>query len=321
MTVVYMNTDDIYQLFINFNVPGVRQDAGRLWKGVNTGDAGVINEALQAAYDPSAGQAALQAGEAVQQPCVAFDQQALVSAMNVVLQNNNAVMATSISNTITSAMTVVMQTTTAAFGATMNAVLQSNNAGMTAVLQNNNAGMTAALQNNNAVMTALVDKMDDRLKDVGASAAAKLAENKAETDAKMAETDAKLAENKADTDAKMAVIMQSLNKVAKGCAPVAPLLQPVRKYTKYTAESKTKTLKWLLEHSKNPYPTPLEIEILRQETGIDTYKRMSTLVVRMRTNEMVRGENGQWRKRVEPNHASELGNKRAWTQQNISDLM
>lgn len=310
MTVVYMNTDDIYQLFLKFNVPGVRKDAGRLWKGVNMGDAGVINEALQAAYDPSAGQAALQAGEAVQQPCLAFDEQALVSAMNVVLQNNNAVMATSISNTITSAMTVVMQTTTAAFGATMNAVLQSNNAGMTAVLQNNNA-----------VMTALVDKMDDRLKDVGASAAAKLAENKAETDAKMAETDAKLAENKADTDAKMAVIMQSLNKVAKGCAPVAPLLQPVRKYTKYTAESKRKTLKWLLEHSKNPYPTPLEIEILRQETGIDTYKRMSTLIVNIRTKELVRGENGQWRKRVEPNHASELGNKRAWTQQNISDLM
>ena len=40
MTVVYMNTDDIYQLFINFDVPGVRKDAGRLRKGVNTGAAG-----------------------------------------------------------------------------------------------------------------------------------------------------------------------------------------------------------------------------------------------------------------------------------------
>ena len=291
-----MDNNDIYQLFINANVPGVRKEAGRLALGVNMGDAGVMGELLQAAHDPSAGQAALQAGEPVQQPCVAFDQQALVSAMS-----------TSISNTITSAMTVVLnttlQTTTAAFGATMNAVLQSNNAGMTAVLQNNNA-----------VMTALVTKMEDRLNDVGASADAKLAENKAETDAK-------LAENKADTDAKMAVIMKSLNKVAKGSAPVAPLLKPVRTYTKYTAESKTKTLQWLLEHSKNPYPTPLEIEILRQETGIDTYKRMSTLVVQIRTKEMVRGENGQWRKRVEPNHASKLGNKRAWSQQNISDWM
>ena len=73
MTVVYMNTDDIYQLFLKFNVPGVRKDAGRLWKGVNMGDAGVMNELLQAACDPSAGQRAVQAGEAVQQPCLAED--------------------------------------------------------------------------------------------------------------------------------------------------------------------------------------------------------------------------------------------------------
>jgi hypothetical protein len=71
MTVVYMNTDDIYQLFLRFNVPGVRKDAGRLWKGVNSGDAGVMGELLQAACDPSAGQQALQAGDAVQQPCLA----------------------------------------------------------------------------------------------------------------------------------------------------------------------------------------------------------------------------------------------------------
>ena len=66
-----MNTDDTYQLFLKFDVPGVRKDAGRLWKGVHTGDAGVMNELLQAACDPSAGQRAVQAGEAVQQPCLA----------------------------------------------------------------------------------------------------------------------------------------------------------------------------------------------------------------------------------------------------------
>jgi hypothetical protein len=71
MTVVYMDTDDIYQLFLNFNVPGVRKEAARLAKGVNMGDAGVMGELLQAACDPSAGQRAVQAGEAVQQPCLA----------------------------------------------------------------------------------------------------------------------------------------------------------------------------------------------------------------------------------------------------------
>ena len=54
MTVVFMDTDDVYQLLLKFDVPGVRKDAGRLWKGVQTGDAGVIGELVQA-------------GEAVQQ--------------------------------------------------------------------------------------------------------------------------------------------------------------------------------------------------------------------------------------------------------------
>ena len=57
---VYMDNDDIYQLFIKYNLPGVRKEVGRLALGVNMGDAGVINEALQARYDPSAGQRALQ---------------------------------------------------------------------------------------------------------------------------------------------------------------------------------------------------------------------------------------------------------------------
>ena len=40
MTVVYMNTDDIYQLFLNFDVAGVRKDAGRLWKAQKLAAAG-----------------------------------------------------------------------------------------------------------------------------------------------------------------------------------------------------------------------------------------------------------------------------------------
>jgi hypothetical protein len=58
-----MSTDDIYQLFIEHNVKGVRREAGRCFLGVNMGDAGVIGEALQARHGPSPGQRALQAGE------------------------------------------------------------------------------------------------------------------------------------------------------------------------------------------------------------------------------------------------------------------
>jgi len=53
------------------NMPGILDESARLHVGVKTGDAGVMGELLQAACDPSAGQQALQAGEAVQQPCLA----------------------------------------------------------------------------------------------------------------------------------------------------------------------------------------------------------------------------------------------------------
>jgi len=157
MTVVYMSTDDIYQLFLKFNVPGVRKDAGRLWKGVNTGDAGVMYQVMQAAHDPSAGQRAVQAGEAVPQQCLAFDQQALVSAM---------------SGTMTSAMS---------------GVLQTNNAVMAGILQANNAAMTSVMQ---TLLTRMDDRVDAKLAenkaDIDAKLAEKLAENKADADAQMA---------------------------------------------------------------------------------------------------------------------------------------
>jgi hypothetical protein len=63
MTNMYMDNDDIYQLFIEYNVKGVRREAGRCFLGVNMGDAGVIGEAMQARVAPSAGQRFLQAGE------------------------------------------------------------------------------------------------------------------------------------------------------------------------------------------------------------------------------------------------------------------
>jgi hypothetical protein len=133
--------------------------------------------------------------EDVQQPFLPFDQQALMS-----------VMTTSISNTMTSAMTLVLQTNTAAFSATMNGVLQ----------------------NHNAVMTALITKIECRVDDVEADADAKMAENKADADAKMAEykadVDAKMAEYKAFTDATMA---QTPDRAAGGVAAIEAVGQVV----------------------------------------------------------------------------------------------
>ena len=285
-----MNTNDIYQLFLRFNVPGVRKDAGRLWKGVTTGDAGVMNELLQAAHDPSAGQQALQAGEAVQQPCLAFDHQALVSA---------------IGTSVGSAMSTSMITLT-------DAIKDSS-----VVIKDNFEAVGQILD---TLVTLIVDNKADADAKM-AEASAKIADNKAAADAKMAENkadaDAKMARNKAETDAKMAEIVSALTRVGTGSAPgSAPANLAKRKNQRYTAESKKITLKWLLKHISNPYPNRDEMECLQNKTGVDTIKRMTSLVTQIRTKEMVKDKNGEWCKRVMPKHASVLGNKR-WTQKSI----
>jgi hypothetical protein len=309
MTVVYMNTDDIYQLFINFDVPGVRQDAGRLWKGVNTGDAGVINEALQAAYDPSAGQQALQAGEAVQQQCLGNDQSQLMGMFGKFFDKLDA-------------RDVKQDTRTEGFYDTMGTLVVAIKENHDVVQQN-----FQIIQEKLAETDAKMAETDAKMADNKAETDAIMAENKAETDAIMAEnkaeTDAKIAENKADTDAKMAEIMNALSKVATGSAPDDPANLPMRKNQRYTAESKRITLQWLLKHISNPYPNSDEMECLQNKTGVDTIKRMTSLVNQIRIKEMVKdkkNKNGKWCRRT-TTKPSVLGNKHSWSLKSISDCM
>jgi hypothetical protein len=372
-----MNTADIYQLFINFNVPGVRKEVARLAQGVNMGDAGVINEALQAAYDPSAGQQALQAGEQVQQPCIAFDQQALVSAI-----------ATSVGSAMVSSMStyLVKQDAREAAMSTYLVKQDAREAAMSTYLVKQDAKETAfhdslntlvvAIKENHDVVQQNLHIMDEKLADADAMNAenkadtdakmaetdAKIADNKAETDAKMAEivasADAKIADNKAETDAKIAEIvasadakmaeivnalskvatgsatdcvpdapaeiMNALSKVASGSAtgsvPDAPAKLPMRKYKKYTTESKKITLQWVMKNISYPYADIDELEMLQKKTGVDTIDRMRQLIKQLRTKEMVQDKHGKWCRRT-TTKPSVVGNKRSWTQKNINDMM
>ena len=68
METVVLGSHDLQKFFIDINMPGVRAEVARLAIGVNQGDAGVIAQAVQAAVAPSAGQQALQAGEAKTTP-------------------------------------------------------------------------------------------------------------------------------------------------------------------------------------------------------------------------------------------------------------
>lgn len=253
---------------------------------------------------------AVAAVEDAPQQGLAFDQQALVSAMTTAISS-------SISNTMTTAMTVILQTNTAAFGATMN----------------------SALENNNAVMTALVTKMEHRVDSVEASADAKLAKiadvlfsaeaKIAEGDAKLAEAESKIEENKVEAESKIADLKDVVDKVvdrlalfgagARAAAGDRGAGGPVRTYQKYTAAARKKTLEWMLRHSSHPYPTPAELEKLRKETGIDTPKRMSALLVQIRTKDMEKDNTGVWRQRVIQPSTSKKS--KMWTQKNIKDWM
>jgi len=373
MTVVYMNTDDIYQLFLNFNVPGVRKEAARLAKGVNMGDAGVINEAMQAAFDPSAGQRAMQAGEAVPQQSLTAD--ILLAA----IQTNNT--------SLTSAMS-------SAFGTAVGTAIKNNNAEILSAVG------TAIKTNNTEMITAFGSVIKTNNTEIISTMNAKMVEYKADTDAKMAESkadaDAKMAEYKADTDAKMAKIMNALapkiptwpankselrvgvndtwnafqcaNKgrsvtsadwhaartallagsnvagsngaVSNGAgsngtaslpappvaprmdaagpqeaapvstwvykpwvykahfrAPAAPAMAPQTSSAKRgrnTIMAKKITLEWLLRNLSDPFPTANDLEMLQQQTGIDTAHRMHRLVVDIRKKRLELNKDGKW---------------------------
>ena len=318
MTVVYMDNKDIYQLFINFNVPGVRKEVARLAQGVNTGDAGVMGELLQAAYDPSAGQQALQAGEAVQQPCLANDQSQLMGMFGKFFDKLEA-----------------RDDKLGKFFDKLDARDVKQDTRNT-VLYDTMGTLVVAIKENHDVTQQNFHIMDEKLADANAIMAenkaetdAQIADNKAETDAKMAEivasADAKMADNKAETDAKIAEIMNALSKVATGSAPCsatgsAPANLPMRKNQRYTAESKRITLQWLMKNTSNPYADRDEMKFLQQKTGVNTFPRMRSLITQIRTKEMVKDKNGKWCKRT-TTKPSVVGNKRSWTQKSISDCM
>ena len=300
MTVVYMDTNDIYKLFLNFNVPGVREEAGRLAKGVNMGDAGVMGELLQAAHDPSAGQRAMQAGEAVQQPSLAFEQQNLVSMMTSALSE-------------------------------MKEVIKTNNTVISTVVNNNNNFMIA-------LVNKMEDQTDAKISAYKADAEAKMAAFKADAEAKRAQdkadAEAKRAQDKAEImralqkdaagAARVGPVPPYLNRIAEPApgaprlgpmpryrdhiavpAPGAPSIGPVPPYRdhiaepapgaasvvpiklkqkrkRHTAMAREKALEWIQKHSGHPYPTREEYEILCQETGVETKKRMKGLITTIR---------------------------------------
>jgi hypothetical protein len=80
-------------------------------------------------------------------------------------------------------------------------------------------------------------------------------------------------------------------------APAAPALaqQIFRaKVGRNSIMAKKITLEWLLQNSSHPFPTANDLEMLQQQTGIDTTKRMHRLVKHIRSKHMQRNVDGKW---------------------------
>lgn len=83
MSTIVVDTRDLYEFFVAIDMPGVRKEAARVVVGVHTASADVAADFMQAAFNPSAGQQALQAGEAAVPPGQAFMENAnMMGAIN-----------------------------------------------------------------------------------------------------------------------------------------------------------------------------------------------------------------------------------------------
>jgi hypothetical protein len=80
-------------------------------------------------------------------------------------------------------------------------------------------------------------------------------------------------------------------------APAAPAKAPQTSSAKRgrnTIMAKKITLEWLLRNLSDPFPTANDLEMLQQQTGIDTTKRMHRLVMHIRSKHMQWDGDGKW---------------------------
>ena len=240
MPTVVIGTHDLYEFFVAIDMPGVRKEAVRLATGVLQGDAGVIGEGVQAAVNPSAGQAALQAGEAVQGPGAGF-----MSIEQVV--------------SVMTDMKIMM-------GDFINAQTVVNSAVGDMSLKMIEIQATQARQETaQAQLQAQMAQVQGQLGALGAQGAQSVAGNGAGPRSKARPRKAKPGAGAAP---------------AGPVEPPrhAPGTAPCRNYRKIPEEAKAVVYEWLVRHIKHPFPTAAELEELRQQCEIDTCERMRNLV-------------------------------------------
>lgn len=274
MTMIVLGSIDLQKFFIDINMPGVRAETARLAIGVNQGDASVIAQAVQAAVAPSAGQQALQAGEAGE---------SVVSSMPVA--------------DVVGVMTR-METLLATQGQQHLNFMESQ-----AVVNGAVGGVclkmieVQTLQATQATTMAQVQAAQARLE----TEQARQETEQARQETAQARMQAVQARQEADL-AQMQVEMQTLRTarvaasalpapvaIVATAVPVVPLVS-VRKNKKIPPETKVLVYQWLIGHIKHPYPNHTELEELRVQCDIESTVRMQNLVVATRHKCLVKGE-------------------------------
>jgi hypothetical protein len=297
MTFVVLNTNDLLRFFVDINMPGFRKDMVRVYQGIQQGDVGVIAQAVQAAVAPSAGQQALQAGEAVPSLGVPSVDMGFVTDLRTYMESQ-AVFSTDMRNHWES-----------------QAVVNGAVGGMALKVID-----VVKMQETQATTMAQVQAAQARQETAQAQVQAAQARQEtaqARQEAAQARQEAAQARQEADM-AQMQVEMQALKRArlnpvvavsdappsvgvaaapaarAAPAAPVVPVVAVVmeRKTQKIPQEAKVIAYQWLVTHIKHPYPTHAEFEQLelRVECSIDTTLRMQNLMVATRHKCLVKGE-------------------------------
>jgi hypothetical protein len=175
--------------------------------------------------------------------------------------------------------------------------------------ENNSVIGTAVGSAMKSVITHMQTDAEAKRAQDKADAEAKRAQDKADAEAKMAaykaDAEAKMAAYKADAEAKMAAYKAEIMRTVQKDAPGAPIIGPMQfrspyrngiaepapsaaileepikltiKRKRHTAMAREKALEWVQQHSSNPRPTSEDLEILCQETGVETQERMKNLI-------------------------------------------
>ena len=255
-TFVAVNTE-VHEFLSMMNMPGILSESSRVVIAVHTGDAGIVDEVVQAAHNPTAGQIGLQAGEPVSALALpATEFMGFMVDMRSYMQSQAALGQSQalINGTVSTKMNEVVST---------------------------QVEMKAAQAEMKADVAQVQTRLQELDKAVAANAAAVASAAAAATAPGAATAPAVPA---AVAPVGIPVAAAASVDAAEKTAPAYRINQ------KYADTAKQIVYAWLALHINHPYPNAYELAELCQQCDIADVKRMSILVGNTRNQRLVKSD-------------------------------